>query len=219
MPIAHQRPVIAVRQDCRKPIAGLRDLLAADVKVALANPDQAAIGRATKRLLEQVAAGDGTLWRQLEQHVTKHGVFKPTVNEVATDIRIGSVDAGIVWDATVAMPSFRGELKAIPAPELEGDPDLVSVCVLNSSLQPTAAIKFARYLSARDRGLPVFEKYGLKPVDGDLWAERPEVTFFCGSVNRRAVEADHRRFPEAGGRGRQHHLRRLRHLDQPHADH
>jgi len=188
MPIANQRPVIAVRRDCRKTIAGVRDLLAGDVKVALANPDQAAIGRATKRLLEQVAAGDGTLWRQLEQHVTKHGVFKPTVNEVATDIRLGSVDAGIVWDATVGMPSFRGELKAIPAPELEGDPDLVSVCVLNSSLQPTAALKFARYLSARDRGLPVFEKHGLKPVDGDLWAERPEVTFFCGSVNRRAVE-------------------------------
>ena len=134
----------------------------ANVKVALANPDQAAIGRATKRLLEQVAAGDGTLWRQLEQHVTKHGVFKPTVNEVATDIRIGSVDAGIVWDATVAMPSFRGELKAIPAPELEGDPDLVSVCVLNSSPQPTAALKFARYLSARDRGLPVVREIWLE---------------------------------------------------------
>ena len=188
IPIAEQRPVIAVRKDCPKQITGIRDLLANDIRVALANPDQAAIGRATKRALEQVGVGDDNLWRQLEQHVTKHGVFKPTVNEVASDIKIGSVDAGIVWDATVSMPTFRDELKTVAAPELEAEADLVSICVLNSSRQPTAALKFARYLSARDRGLPVFEQHGLKPVDGDLWAERPEVTFFCGSVNRRAVE-------------------------------
>jgi len=53
----------------------------------------------------------------------------------------------------------------------------VTLCVLNSSRQPTAALKFARYLTAADRGLPVFQEYGLKPVDGDLWEERPESIF------------------------------------------
>ena len=188
LPVADQRPVIAVRKDCAKSITGIRDLLAADIRVALANPDQAAVGRATRRALEQVGQGDDNVWRQLEQQVTRHGVFKPTVNEVATDIKIGSVDAGIVWDATVSMPTFRDELRMVAAAELESESDQVSICVLNSSRQPTAAIKFARYLAARDRGLPVFAQHGLKPVDGDRWAERPEVTFFCGSVNRRAVE-------------------------------
>jgi molybdenum ABC transporter molybdate-binding protein len=188
IPIAYQGLVIVVRKDGPKQIAGLGDLLAADVRVALANPDQAAIGRATRRGLEKVPLDGGTLWHQLEQHVTKHGVFKPTVNEVATDVKLGSVDAGIVWDATVRMPSYREELLAITVPELQAEVDLVSICVLNSSRQPTAALKFARYLSARDRGLPVFEQHGMKPVDGDRWADRPEVTFFCGSVNRRAVE-------------------------------
>jgi molybdenum ABC transporter molybdate-binding protein len=188
IPVAHQGLVIVVRQDSPKQIAGIRDLLAADVRVALANPDQAAIGRAAKRALEQVPLDGGTLWSRLEQHVTKHGVFKPTVNEVASDVKIGSVDAGIVWDATVRMPAYRDELHAISVPELEHETDLVSICVLNSSRQPTAALKFARYLSARDRGLPVFEQHGLKPVVGDVWSERPEITFFCGSVNRRAVE-------------------------------
>lgn len=189
LPIANQGPVIAVRRDSGKPIDGLRDLLAPDMRVALANPDQAAIGRATRRALEQVPLDGGSLWQALEQQVTKSGVFKPTVNEVASDIKLGSVDAGIVWDATVRMPAFRNELRAIAVPELQAEVDLVSVCVLNASRQPTAALKFARYLAARDRGLPVFEQHGLKPIDGDRWAERPQVTFFCGSVNRRAVEA------------------------------
>jgi hypothetical protein len=35
-------------------------------------------------------------------------------------------------------------------------------------------LKFARYLTARDRGLPAFDKFGLRPVEGDVWAERPE---------------------------------------------
>ena len=188
MPLAYQGLVIAVRKDSEKQIDSLGDLLAGNVRVALANPDQAAVGRATRRALQQVAADGGTLWDRLEQHVTKHGVFKPTVNEVASDIKLGSVDAGIVWDATVQMPAYRDELRGIPAPELEIERELVSICILNSSRQPTAALKFARYLSARDRGLLVFEQYGLKPVDGDVWAEHPEVTFFCGAVNRRAVE-------------------------------
>jgi molybdenum ABC transporter molybdate-binding protein len=188
IPLASQGLVIVVRKDSAKQIAGIRDLLAGDVRVGLANPDQAAIGRATKRALEQVPLDGGTLWDRLERHVTKHGVFKPTVNEVASDVKLGSVDAAIVWDATVQMPAFRDELRAIEVAELLAEMDLVSVCVLNSSRQPTAALKFARYLSARDRGLPVFEQHGLKPVDGDHWTERPEVTFFCGSVNRRAVE-------------------------------
>jgi molybdate transport system substrate-binding protein len=29
----------------------------------------------------------------------------------------------------------------------------------------------------------------MRPVVGDVWAERPEVTFFCGAVNRLAVES------------------------------
>lgn len=188
MPVAYQHPVIVVRKDAPKKIAGIRDLLAEGVRVALANPDQAAIGRSTKLALEQVPLDNGTVWSQLEQHVTKDGVFKPTVNEVASDVKIGAVDAGIVWDATVWMPAYQDELQAVAVSELNEQTELVSVCVLNSSRQPTAALKFARYLSARDRGLPTFAQHGLKPVDGDVWAEHPEITFFCGSVNRRAVE-------------------------------
>lgn len=187
MNIAWMRPVIAVAKD-NDSITSIQDLLDPTIRVALGNPDAAAVGRATRKRLKPIKQGDSDLWTLLEANVTENGVFKPTVNEVANDVRIGTVDAAIVWDSTVAMPKYRKDLKAIPVPELDGDPNLVTVSVLTSSKVPTAAIRFARYLSASNKGLKVFEENGTRPVDGDIWVEKPEITFFCGAVNRRAIE-------------------------------
>jgi molybdate transport system substrate-binding protein len=190
LPVAYQRPVIVVQRGNPKQITKFDDLLSDQVVLALPDPEHAAAGRVARGRLAAVLVGDTNRWAQLERHVVEgeRGVFKPTINDVAADVKLGSVDAGIVWDSTVAMPSFRDELEAVLLPELAGPPNLVSVCVLNSSRRPTAALKFARYLSARDRGLPSFEEFGFSPVEGDVWAERPEITFFCGAVSRRAVE-------------------------------
>ena len=49
LPIAFQRPVLAVPKDNPKNIQSIEDLLEADVTVVIANPDQAAIGRAVDR--------------------------------------------------------------------------------------------------------------------------------------------------------------------------
>lgn len=187
LPIGHQRPVIAVRKDASASIETLEDLLQDDVIVALANPDQAAVGLAVRSLLSELQVDGENAWQALDEAVTQRGVYKPTVNEVANDIKLGAVDAGIVWDTTVAMPRYRDEMRAIELPELD-DPHLVGIAVLNSSPQPTEALRFARFLTARDRGLETFAKYGLKPVEGDVWVEHPEITFYCGAVNRRAVE-------------------------------
>ncbi|MCA9074303.1 MAG: molybdate ABC transporter substrate-binding protein [Planctomycetaceae bacterium] len=199
LPIGHQRAVIAVRKENPRGIASLADLLKDGVSIASANPDQAAIGKATKKLLEAISVDGTTRWQQFEDAVTEHGVFKPTVNEVANDVKIGAVDAAIVWETTVAMPLYRDELVTIDVPELNGDPNLISVAVLNSSKQPTAALKFARYLTARDKGLPIFAKYGARPVEGDVWTEHPKMNFFCGAVNRRIVEDVVARFSEREG--------------------
>lgn len=188
IPVAHQRPVIAVRRDSDKNIQGLRDLLRDDVRVAVANPEAAAVGKATKRQLTPIMEGNTSLWDQLSEHVTESGVFKPTVNDIATDVTIGTVDAAIVWDSTVAMPKYRDDLVGVPVPELNGDPDLISVAVLNSSTSRPSAYRFARFVAARDQGLKTFEKFGTQAVDGDVWEEEPQVSFFCGAVNRRTTE-------------------------------
>lgn len=188
MPIAHQRPVIAVRKDSSKKIESLDDLLRDDIRVAVANPDQAAVGKATRRQLSSFEVGNTNRWEQLNKHVTDSGVFKPTVNDIATDVKIGTVDAAIVWTSTVAMPKYKEDLVGISIPELEGDPDLISVAVLKSSSNLPSAYRFARYVSAHNRGLESFKKYGTQPVDGDVWQDTPQINFFCGAVNRRTTE-------------------------------
>jgi molybdenum ABC transporter molybdate-binding protein len=188
IPIAHQRPVVAIRKGSKKTIRTLTDLLQPGVAVAVGNPEQAAIGKTVRKQLEKITVDNTNRWLQLEERVTADGVFKPTVNEIANDVKIGAVDAAIVWDSTVAMPKYKEDLISVPLPELDVDPNLVSIAVLQSAADPTAALKFARFMTARDQGLQTFRKYGTRPVEGDVWSERPEVSFFCGAVNRRAVE-------------------------------
>jgi molybdenum ABC transporter molybdate-binding protein len=188
LPLAYQRPVVIVRKGNPKSIHTLDDLLRENVSVVTGNPDQAAIGKAIKKALSALKVSDTDRWQQLQQHITRHGVFKPTVTDAANDVKIRAVDAGIVWDSTAAMPSYRDAFDVIHLDEFESDPNLVTVCVLNASPNPTAALKFARYVAARDRGLKVFEEMGAKPVDGDVWEENPQLTFFSGSVNRRSVD-------------------------------
>ncbi len=170
IPIAYTRPVLVVPRSNPRGLTPLADLLQPGVRISLADPDQAAIGKAIRDRLRTVPHGDGTLWDALERQVREHGVFKPTVTDSATDIKLAAVDAGFLWDSTLAMPAYREALTALPAPELSGDPDLLAICVLKSSRQPGEAERFARYVTGRDRGLPVFRRFGVQPVD-DLAAE------------------------------------------------
>ena len=188
MPLADMRPVIAVAMANPKSIQSVDDLTRSDVLVALGNPDQAAIGRRTRSLLKK--SGD---WDGVQGNAR---VLKPTVNDVANDVKLGSVDAGIIWDATCQQ--YDG-LKAIRVPELDAGAVRVTLGVLANSKHPTAALRFARFLTSRDRGLTEFKKHGFDIVDGDVWDEKPQLTFFAGSVNRRALEPIVQRFAEREG--------------------
>lgn len=188
MPLARQHPVIAVRKGNPKGIRSLDDLARDGVVVALANPEAASVGKLTKVVLEKIGR-----WAPLEARAK---VFKPTVGDVANDVKLGSVDAGIVWDSTVRQ---YDELEAIPVPELEPHEETVTAAILKTSKHPTAALRFARYLAARDKGLRRFEAMGYTPADGDAWAETPELVFYSGAVNRVAVEDAVKAFEEREG--------------------
>ncbi len=191
IPIGYQRPVIAVKKGNPKGIHGVEDLLRPDVKVALGNPDQAAIGRITRKVLQKSGH-----WDALKEQVTKTGVFLPTVPEVANNVKLGAADAGIVWDATLAI---YPELEAVRTPELDVGKSAIIVAVLSSSKDPTRALHFARYLTAKDKGLAVFSEMGFETVEGDKWADVPEIVFYAGSVNRRSVEPIVKEFEKREG--------------------
>lgn len=191
IPLARLRPVIVVPHDNPLDIGGLDDLVQSQVRVALGNPDATAVGRSVREALR--ASGR---WQQLEAHVTDRGVFKPTVNDVANDVALGSVDAGIVW--TSILPQYPG-LRAIEDPSLAADPSLIEVGVLHNTRDSASALHLARFIAARDRGLTVFERMGYEPVDGDVWSSRPTLTFYAGAVNRRVLEPTVKQFEQREG--------------------
>jgi molybdate transport system substrate-binding protein len=188
IPLAHQRPVIAVAKGNPKKIRTLEDLQRGDVRVGMANPDAASIGRTVRACLQR--AGQ---WAGFEKRVT---VFKPTVNDVANDVKIGSVDAGIVWDATARQ---YPELEIVEVPLFDPVAETITIGVLKSSTQPAAALRFARYLGASDKGLNQFRKFHYEPADGDPWAESPEILLFSGAMLRPGIEKTLKEFEQREG--------------------
>ncbi len=185
LPVAVQRPVIAMRPGNPKNIHAISDLLRDDVKVALANPEAASISRVSRAAL-------GETWEKLAAHAA---VMKPTVSEIASDLNLGSVDAAIVWDSIVG----QFKLEAVTVSEFSDKQEKASACILSFSAQPTVALRFARYLAAPDKGGAIFKSNGFAPAGGDAWADRPELILYSGGVNRPAIEGLLKKFADHEG--------------------
>lgn len=177
-PLAKMQAVVAVPKGNPKRIVSLDDLHREDIRVAQASVEAAAIGKLTREALR--TSGQ---WDKLSARTT---VFKTTVNEVANDVKVGAVDAGIVFDAVL---HDYDTLEAVLLPELKPVQARIAAAILKSSRHPKQALHFARYLSSRDKGLLKYREFGFEPVDGDSWTEQPEITLYSGSMLRPAIEA------------------------------
>ena len=176
IPLAQFRLVIATRPGNPKNIRRLGDLLRDDVGFAIAN-EQAAVGKLTKSLLTRSGH-----WETIKGRAK---VFKPTVTEVALDVKVGvGVDAGFVWDSTTK----QFGLDLVMVPELGDGTSNISACVLANCTEPSAALRFARYLAAPERGQQAFAKHHYQPRQGDPWVVTPSIRLFSGGVNREAIK-------------------------------
>jgi molybdenum ABC transporter molybdate-binding protein len=176
-PLARMQAVVAVPKGNPKQVQRLDDLLREDMRISQANPDAAAIGKLTRDVLK--ASGQ---WEKLHGRTT---VYKTTVNEVANDVKVGAVDAGIVFDAVL---HDYATLEAVRIPELSAATANISVGVLNASQRASQALHLARYLASRDKGLVRYKEFGFEPGEGDAWSEKPEITLYAGSMLRPAIE-------------------------------
>lgn len=188
LPLARMTPVIAVKRGSEGRFKTLVDLERDGVRLAFANPEAAAIGKVCRDLLQR--AGH---WEALQPRVK---VLKPTVNDLANDVKLGTVDAALVWDSTVEQ---YPELESVRVPELDAGAATVSLAVLHSTTQATAALRFARFAAARDAGLTEFERHHFTVVRGDAWSETPEVLLVSCDFGQLAIEGTLRRFEEREG--------------------
>lgn len=186
--LADMRVVVAVPRGNPLGIKTLADLLRDNVRLAQGNVEATAIGKLTRQVLTETGQ-----WDALQQHTT---VFKTTVNEVANDVKIGAVDAGIAYGPV--LHDYKS-LEGVVIPELSSINSRVAVALLKSSTSPRQALHFARYLSARDKGLVRYREFGFQPVDSDSWSEQPELTLYAGSMLRPAIEETIKAFEEREG--------------------
>lgn len=185
--LARLRPVLAFQKGKSRAVRSLAEALAANLRLSLADPDSAAIGKITREALEPLG-----LWQKLKNSAA---VFKPTVNDVLADIQIGAVDAGVVWDALV---SQHDDLEFISPVEFGTRVSLVRAGVLRSSEQPDNAAKLLRFLAAADRGGTIFAKHGFASESGPMWGSR-EITLYAGALLRPAIEETIQQFEKREG--------------------
>jgi ABC-type molybdate transport system substrate-binding protein len=193
IPLVRMHPVIAVKKGNPKNIHSTKDFLRPDVKVTLSNP-AAAIGKVARGILEK--SGE---WSEIEK---QRAEFKNkisdvmTVTEAANAVKLEAADTSVVWDSTAAQ---YPELDAVEQPDFEAAVTPVSIAVLHCTKQPAQALHFARYLSARDKGLLEFKKKGYTIADGDEWAEHPQLKFYAGAMLRPAIEETLKEFEQREG--------------------
>jgi molybdenum ABC transporter molybdate-binding protein len=149
IPLAEQTAVLAVQRGNPKGLRTLADLRNSSAALSQADPDAAAIGK----LVRDATTASG-LWLVISNRVS---VFKPTVTDSANDVKLGAVDAAIVWD------SMQGQypgLEFVRAPELAQVKAKIAIAVLNCSAQRQASEEFARYVATPEKGLRRFEANG-----------------------------------------------------------
>ena len=161
IPLARMHAVLAVPKGNPKRLMSLADVTRDGVRLAQANPDAAAVGKLVREALQKSGQWDAVAARTV--------VFKGTVNDVANDVKLGTVDAGFIWDA---MRGLYPDIETVELPELAGVEARISAAVLASAKDPAAALRFALFLGARDKGLPEFQRAGYEVVGDGEWAER-----------------------------------------------
>jgi len=132
----------------------LAALTAPGVRLGLASPQTAAIGKLTKLRLTEAG-----LWDTVSARLA---VTTDTVTQSANGVKLGTLDAAIVWDATARQ--FAPDLVGTPLPELSGVRAEVRAAVLSGSRRPEAAAAFVAFL-AGDGGRRAFADHGFAPPD------------------------------------------------------
>ena len=180
--MARLRPVLAVPTGNPAGIRSLDDIKRDGVRFGIGDPVATAVGRLTKQMLER----DGQ-WIALEARIS---TTAGTVNELATALAIGSLDAGIIWTAT-ANQNDRIDVVT----QLGGDDDVmdVPIAVLKASRSADLARKFIE-LAVSQEGAAIFRKHHFEATANPATTDEAsdgdpaELVLFCGGSMRLPIE-------------------------------
>ncbi len=142
-------PVILVAKGNPKNVGSLADLLKPDVKIGLGDPKACAIGRKSSKLFAKNGID--------EEAINRNVAFRSmTVNELGNQVKMGALDAVIVWDAMAAY--FADDTDRVVIPVEKNAISTVAIGVLSCSKQGQLAEQFAAFV-ASDEGREIFKKH------------------------------------------------------------
>jgi len=145
--VAYFVPVIQVQKGNPKGVRSLADLTRPGIRVGLGDAKACAVGRIASEIFRK----NGIAEKDVQV------VFRSlTVDELANNVRLGALDAAIVWDAVAARTADRTDVVLIPP--AENVVSTIPAAVLRTSAQPDLARAFLDYL-AGDEGKSIFRKH------------------------------------------------------------
>jgi len=152
-------PVIMVRNGNPKSISSLADLTREGIRIGQGDEKAAAVGRLTPRLLT-LNGVDRTAWNKNVLLST------PTVNELGLKVKLGTIDAAVVWQCIALKYPLDGTIVRID-PEKNICPE-VAGAVLTVTENPRAAEAFLSFLvSERGREVLVQNGYTVERLGQD----------------------------------------------------
>jgi molybdate transport system substrate-binding protein len=147
--ICHLTPVILVPRGNPRQIRSLNDLTRPGLRWGLGDAETSMLGQVTKEILGNNKIAD----EQVRQVTVLYG---HTASNLTNSLRVGSIDAAIVWDVTGAECADFAASIAIPSERNVVLP--VWVAVLKSSAKPDLARKVVEALVS-EQGKEVFAKH------------------------------------------------------------
>jgi molybdate transport system substrate-binding protein len=148
--VATMTTVIIAQPGNPKHIRTLADLAKPGLRLGLGDPEVVACGRAAKQAL--INAG---VWEKVQKNLVMGG---QNVSELSNAVRLGNVDAAVVWNATAALYSAR-DLATIPISEDHAVTSNIPVGVVATSKQARPAQRFVDFLASAE-GRRIFLKHG-----------------------------------------------------------
>jgi molybdate transport system substrate-binding protein len=169
--VAVVTPVIAVRKGNPKKITGLKDLTREDVKVGLTDANYSTTGHIVDLMFKKAGIAEAMAKKEITRSRGGGGM--------ANNVKLGTVDAAIVWNAVVferrdALEAIEIEPAFRPDPKLDavtsatyGNIDMSCAKVVLMTMKKADNLESARKLAelaTSERGRAVWAKQGFSPA-------------------------------------------------------
>lgn len=137
----------------KQDVQSLQDLAKPGLKVGLGSYPEVAVGVAAKKVLDKAG-----LWEAVQKNVT---VGALNVVELANSVKIGALDAAIVWDATAHL--VKDDVRIVQIDPKYSYKTTVLLGTLKFTRHPDKAQSFMDLVCSRE-GADIFRKHGYGTV-------------------------------------------------------